>query len=92
MKNYPAPTCIKELQQFLGFLEYSNMFFRSFAHMVLSISTIIVVITMDLGNIAIVGLWERKVIVVQLQYLPNFSKSFDLFIDALKKAIGGALM
>ena len=32
MKDRPAPTSIKELQQFLGFANYYNGFIRSFDH------------------------------------------------------------
>ena len=50
MKDRPAHTSIKELQQFLGFANYYNRFIRSFAS--------------DLGNRAIKGLWKSEVIVL----------------------------
>ena len=38
VKDWPAPTCIKELLEFLGFTSYHNRFVRSFAHVALLIS------------------------------------------------------
>ena len=37
VKDWPAPISIKELQQFLGFVNYYNGFIRSFDYIVLPI-------------------------------------------------------
>lgn len=41
VRDWPAPTCVKELQQFLGFANYYHRFIRRFADIALPLSSLL---------------------------------------------------
>ena len=95
MKDWPSPTNIKQLQQFLGFANYCNRFIGSFDYMVLHISKLL-----QQQQLWIYGTeqWQafkrlkRLFCSAPVVALPNFSKPFDLYIDASNLAEVSALM